>query len=268
MFGIKIFYSIISYYTRFQIFIKKNIINSQLIQISGLPIISFLHFIKTALFNYKIEPLNQEWVSFGLMKYCYNPPRFILFPFFRTNFSGIQYFETIYYSKQQNLSTNIMDLLQVFQKQFRNKIFQNNTPTDIMQNTCISTIILYKLNNKYICRYGNPLLKKELPILMTPTTFKFLTIEYTHPKMKTSISIELPKEYYLENNEILFDVFILRMLVYQPKQFVFDKDYSLQLFDENFNSVKLTSQSYILLNKDNYIVKYKDGYSIQKTNIK
>jgi hypothetical protein len=270
MFGIKLFYKIINYYTRFQIFIKKYIINSQFIKNCLLPINYFLYIVKTNILNYKIEPLEGEWVSFGTINYDYEykTPKFILYPIFKTNFSNAQYYETIYYGKQKNNSNNVMDLLQVFQKQFRNKIFQtDNSPINIIKNTSMTTYILYKLNSKYISRYGNPLLKKELPILMTPTTFKFLTIEYHHPNMRTPISIELPKEYYLENNEILFDVFILRMLVYQSKNYVFDKNYTIQIFDENFNSVKLTSQSYILLNKDNYVVKYKDGYSIQKSNL-
>jgi len=91
-----------------------------------------------------------------------------------------------------------------------------------------------------------------LPLI--PCKTKFLTVEYTHPRMTYGIFLELDKNVYYANNEILSPLFILRCLKYQSKAFVFDMNYKIKILDENIHSFELTSNQHIFLHKASYKV--------------
>ena len=88
----------------------------------------------------------------------------------------------------------------------------------------------------------------------TRSKSSFLTVEYTHPKMQNRISIELGKELYFTNNVILSTLFIKRYLEYQPEEFIFDENYTVNLMDNNVNMITLTYSQSILLSEDSYKV--------------
>ena len=83
---------------------------------------------------------------------------------------------------------------------------------------------------------------------------QFLTIEYTHPKMKDRIIIELDKDIYFTDNIILSSLFIKRYLEYQPEEFIFDEDYTVNLMDNNVNMITLLYSQSVLLSENSYKV--------------
>jgi len=83
---------------------------------------------------------------------------------------------------------------------------------------------------------------------------QFLTIEYTHPKMKDRIIIELDKDIYFTDNIILSSLFIKRYLEYQPEEFIFDEDYTVNLMDNNVNMITLLYSQSVLLSDNSYKV--------------
>lgn len=83
---------------------------------------------------------------------------------------------------------------------------------------------------------------------------QFLTIEYTHPKMKDRIIIELDKDIYFTDNIILSSLFIKRYLEYQPEEFIFDEDYTVNLMDNNVNMITLSYSQSVLLSENSYKV--------------
>ena len=60
--------------------------------------------------------------------------------------------------------------------------------------------------------------------------------------------------YYLVDNEILSSLFILRLLNHQQLTFEFDKEYKLEVMDDNVNIINLMNDNYILLKEDKYEV--------------
>ena len=88
----------------------------------------------------------------------------------------------------------------------------------------------------------------------TRSKASFLTIEYTHPKMETRITMNLDKELYFTNNVILSALFIKRYLDYQPEEYIFDENYTINLMDNNINMITLTYPQSILLSEDSYKV--------------
>lgn len=83
---------------------------------------------------------------------------------------------------------------------------------------------------------------------------QFLTIEYTHPKMNDRIIIELDKDIYFTDNIILSSLFIKRYLEYQPEEFIFDEDYTVNLMDNNVNMITLSYSQSVLLSDNSYKV--------------
>jgi hypothetical protein len=70
--------------------------------------------------------------------------------------------------------------------------------------------------------------------------------------MKTSIELSIDNGWYMEGNEILSASFVYRELDHQPKPFIFDKNYTLQLIDENINILEIGYYEYIEIKNDSY----------------
>lgn len=80
----------------------------------------------------------------------------------------------------------------------------------------------------------------------------FLTVQYTHYKMDYTIDLVLPKHLFFCGNEILSNIFILKLLKQQSLYYVFDKHYNIQIIDSNISQINLTYNEYIILFKDHY----------------
>jgi hypothetical protein len=124
----------------------------------------------------------------------------------------------------------------------------------ISLDSCIKQcMIIMKYDNVYTyysCGSSNPIPNH----LCIPCKYSFLSIEYTHPKMKNSIFIELDKAAFYENNHVLSALFVLRCLTYQPVPYIFDTDYLVRIMDDNINMFELTHTQYIHLYEKKYEV--------------
>jgi len=120
-----------------------------------------------------------------------------------------------------------------------------------IQNTFL---ILMKTKHIYFSRVvtNNSYIYKELTVCKTPKFF--MCVEYTHPEMKNKILIPIEKEYYFVGNELLSSVFVLKFLEYQPEPYVFDKNYIIEIMDNNMNTFRLKNNQYVSLEKDGYKV--------------
>jgi hypothetical protein len=125
-----------------------------------------------------------------------------------------------------------------------------------MSSMDVETIVILKLNDKKLVRiFVKSLLepiKKNLFISNIPSKAKFLNIEYTHPNIKNSITLNVGQEYFIEGNELLSPSFVKRMLEYQNKSYYFDFNYKLKIVDNHINFFEIGSQEYILIEKENY----------------
>ena len=93
-------------------------------------------------------------------------------------------------------------------------------------------------------------------ISLHPSSVRFLTVEYCHPRMKTTLLLNLEREYYLEGNHLFSAAFICRMLKYQnsAKDYYFDTNYTLKLMDNNINMTELVYGQYVVLEKEGFRV--------------
>jgi hypothetical protein len=112
-----------------------------------------------------------------------------------------------------------------------------------------------KYNERYIHRICNKNFPELLEISIDElelSSTRFLSIEYTHPDMKTPIILSIDKGHFVNNNEVLSPVFILRLLEYQSQSYVFDMNYTLKIMDNNINMFDLTYDKYVLLTTNSY----------------
>lgn len=120
-------------------------------------------------------------------------------------------------------------------------------------NNVIETMVTMKLDDGTTINSFNKS-TDERTYSNTRSKSSFLTVEYTHPKMKNRISMELEQDLYFTNNVILSALFIKRYLEYQPEKFIFDENYTINLMDDTINMITLTYSQSILLSEDSYTI--------------
>jgi len=83
---------------------------------------------------------------------------------------------------------------------------------------------------------------------------RFLSIEYTHPKMSHTIPLELHQEMLYVGNHLFSSAFVARMLNYVMgrNNFVFDMEYVIKIMDKDLIYFELTYCQYICLEKTAY----------------
>ena len=136
--------------------------------------------------------------------------------------------------------------------EFYNNFIKSNTIKN--SNYSIDTLFMIKTDDKWISKL---LLQDDLLINSNVEKVKksFLSVEYHHPKIGEPIELEINENFYLNENEILSSVFVLRMLEYQSKPFLFDNDYTLKIMDNNVNMFDLKHNDFIYLKQGGYSIK-------------
>jgi hypothetical protein len=118
-----------------------------------------------------------------------------------------------------------------------------------------NAFLLVKIGNpKYYLSYHwvpSPLIKMDS---LESSEITFLSVEYTHPKMKESIVLILSKELFVVGNELLSAPFVYRWLSYQSKPFVFDENYRVNVIDSNVKFITVKYGQYLLIKKKESIV--------------
>jgi hypothetical protein len=116
----------------------------------------------------------------------------------------------------------------------------------------ISSLIIIKTDNLYTYRVNsyNILIENGNNL----SDVRFLSVEYSHPKMINPLYINLSKNHFLIGNQILSFVFVLRYLKYNFAQndYVFDDDYIINIMDDNINMFDLNSTQYVELKESMY----------------
>ena len=127
--------------------------------------------------------------------------------------------------------------------------------TEIPTTDHLSILLNIKPNALFFCQYNalihcfvNP--PKSLSVEKTPR--QFLSILYSHPKMKNTIHIDLDTGIFLVGNEILSAAFVERYLSYQSQPYIFDANYKLEIMNKKLQMFDLTCSQYIVLTKNGY----------------
>ena len=193
-------------------------------------------YVKSIALQHRLEPMAESWVSISSLK---NNNNFV--------YDYYEYYsDCLYNSNEEVLDTRLATYIDTY------NIYKSIVVSDLKNK---DTIVTLKYNDQYVHRICNKnapdLLETNIETLELSST-RFLSIEYTHPDMKTPIILSLEKGHYVNNNEILSPAFILRLLEYQPHNYVFDMDYKLKIMDNNINMFGLTFDKYIVLTADSY----------------
>lgn len=93
-----------------------------------------------------------------------------------------------------------------------------------------------------------------IDLIQPPSNVEFIYVEYTHPKMTHTIEFQLPNGIWMIGNELFTPAFILRWLQHQSIPYHFDLDYKINIMDHEIKNITLSYQSYIVLDKDDYII--------------
>lgn len=120
-------------------------------------------------------------------------------------------------------------------------------------------LIVAKKDEKILCRrfsYSQErLCNAPLNRITEKSNIEFIIVEYVHPSAQTNITLEIPKAYYMVDNELFSPAFVYRMLEMKKEYFIFDMDYKIVFIDHSFEKKILTGNQYIQLNTNSYTIK-------------
>jgi hypothetical protein len=120
----------------------------------------------------------------------------------------------------------------------------------------IEILMLMKSGGLYLSRViyllGHDDSSLDLHPLWSPSSVRFLSVEYHHPSIDNPVPIEIDRGFYLEGNHLLSAAFVKRCLEYHSKDCLFDMNYTLKIMDGNINTIELKSDEYVVLDSDNY----------------
>jgi len=239
--------NIIILYSRFIETVKKywlNFYNFHPIITNFVDNVSYLiRFFMAMMIDQRIEPMDTNWVSTS-----------ILLKRDTSRFEGEPY---TFVEKYDMMNMNILSDNDSYDSFFINGFKDAcDCAKSIAYNnkSIVESLITMKLEDQYVHYTFYKENDENDPVVLPliPCKTKFLTVEYTHPRMAYSIFLELDKNVFYANNEILSPLFILRNLKYQPKAFVFDMNYKIKILDENIHSFVLTSNQHVFLHKASY----------------
>ena len=124
----------------------------------------------------------------------------------------------------------------------------------------IHTIVVIKTQSKgeYIVRMSGQKITLNQEIVYSKK--KLVSVEYNHPKMKYSIDLTLPKQWFISGNELFSPTFVFRLLEYQDQEFIFDENYVLKIMDSDCSIFNMPSDSYICFTDESYEIKPNDFF--------
>lgn len=208
---------------------------------------NYLHIgynrIITAMYNYKKEPVDANWIHISMLFRCNNDSSRKIVP------KLIENYDIIHNRKDRNLTDMIVH---------RKMLFFNHANDLPIPSTNFMTMYLMKYYDKYLCKHNCYGMFQQWCSKMKTVNNPFFEIEYTDEENGVSYTIDIPKSYFVENNELLSFVFLKRWFDYSYTEddFVFNEDYIINITDDSFDTLTLTRNEYILLTDK--------GYSIEK----
>lgn len=194
--------------------------------------------------NHRIEPFNTNWICVSIL--LLNDTEHII----SDNYAYIEHYQYIKphinedISRIQHYNNCLRHLTETAQA-----ICNSDNIKETMVTMKAGDIMFTKTYNKDLIMNED-----EQLYLNVQSKVSFISVEYTHPNMKNKIIMAIPKNTYFVNNIILSSAFIKRYLEYQPENYVFDDNYTIQLMDNNINMFSLKCNQYILIKEKSYEV--------------
>ena len=198
-------------------------------------VVYFIKYIYCSSYGQRIEPMNNKWICISVL--------------LKRNASFIG--EEFNYNETYEF-VNTDDILDPLKE-------TSDNISSIVESTnnTLEGMITMKIGEKYINRIffnkNEPKMDTELPLV--PSKHRLISVKYKHPNMDEPIFIDIDKEYYYTNNEILSPLFIKRYLEYQHLIYDFDMNYELEIMDNDINTYVINSKQYILLADNTYTIK-------------
>lgn len=210
----------------------------------------FKKMIYSTLYNYRIEPNESHWTNITSIVYIKD------MNCSKENHDGCQDVncgmtkyktEEIYKFIPENVSDE--DKLNYYSLRFLDA-----KTTKLRKDTPEVDLFTMKMGNSYIIRnISNSTQSKSRCFDTKLSKTRFISILYSHPKLKNPVYIELPKGMYLVGNELLSPAFVLRYLEHQSMPYVFDMNYTLNIIDNHIQQFNLNSSQYVLLTERGYL---------------
>jgi len=203
----------------------------------------FIKFVYAKIIQQRIEPIYADWISTSILSRR-DPRRFVgeeytlleSYEFMKNPFAKVD--DEFLCEANYNELSDIVDSLVLNNRNY------------------VEGLVKMKIHDKYVYRIFNNtrghFTDFSLPIFSS--NVKFLSIEYSHPMMKTTIPIELSRSVFNVDNVILSQTFIKSYLEYQSQYYHFDMDYVVKIMDNDVNTFEIKSNESILLLENTYQV--------------
>jgi hypothetical protein len=185
----------------------------------------------------KFEPFDENWYSISTLWKFY------------TDYKTHGYVYNDYYDKSRPLS--FTEHFQMLYKEAYD-VFSGET-------SLVDAIVSFKLNGKYVhrvCKRSSDGIANNVELELSDV--KFLSIEYKSDREQNTIVLDLNKNDYLVNNEILSSGFVARALNYQIPYSKYDPNYKLKIMDNELKTVEIDATQYIVLKKTHYTIMNKE----------
>ena len=283
-FVIKLFLSSNNISAKVSIYFNKLYETSPVIKYFGECVNKYANILNSVFFQFYIEPKQNIWTSISSCIHdvsIYEPTRYyffekyIFYDFLSEQTYEVNIFEhllnmlTIYYTENRyseeyhycDLLENTIDknnISQEIENMFTEQCSQRKLILE-EKNDCLEENITMKYFDKYIVKNIHKKIHKNIhknksTVSLKKSNIFFITVQYTNPKMKTSVTLEIPKGMYIVGNELFSPSFVLRLLNYQPCSYVFDYHYVLKIVDSNINIIELNKNQYIKLGETSYVI--------------
>lgn len=194
--------------------------------------------------DYPVEPLSQHWVNSII--FCIQDNN-------KNNNQFLEHYETIPYQLEYNdedVKETLIELLE------ENKKFNIKTSLD-----CIENLFIVKYNNKYIFKTNLNNLKANEILDKKNVSNPFFEIKYTNLDTGSYMNIDLPKNYFIDGNEILSNAFMKRFIDYhvalgyfKEEDNLYSNNYSIEITDFCFSALTLDKNSYVLLSGSEFSI--------------
>jgi hypothetical protein len=167
---------------------------------------------------------------------------------------GVHIGKTPYnFSESYNKMNDIIDkddIIQAFEIALDNNSEFAEENKEFMDD---DTIVLMKWNEFYkVSRITKPV--KPQVYDFEASGVRFLSVEYTIPESDISVCLKIPREMYVQGNELFSHAFVRRLLEYQSEPTEFGFNYKLKIVDGDVNEIELNYKQYIVLGKNSYEV--------------
>jgi len=145
-----------------------------------------------------------------------------------------------------NKNNNLMNMI------IENKLskYKNN---EQMSSLIVKQLFVLKYDDKFLFAHTKESLHKQWLTACQYVMNPFFSVEYEDSTGFTA-QIDLPKSFFVENNEILSSIFMKYWLEQQlfKNDILFDNNYTLHCMDTIFNKVSIKPDQFVILDKNSY----------------